>query len=96
LLFRKDLSAFAALIDFVDQLVIDQIVGEINAVEAKRKIVNALEVLVRAGIAQKILPDFIHSISSFESICLSAHSERSVSGTWLSLKASQVVSFCRL
>ena len=46
LLFCKGFPALGALINFIDEPVIDEIVGKVNTVKPKGKIVNELKVFI--------------------------------------------------
>jgi predicted ABC-class ATPase len=53
--------ALGALVELINDLVVDEIVGEIDPVKQKRKIIDQLEVLILAFVADKKIPDRIHS-----------------------------------
>jgi hypothetical protein len=57
---RKGLAALCTLVNLIGYPIVNQIVGEINAVKANRKVVNGLEVLILAAIAQKVIPNKLH------------------------------------
>jgi hypothetical protein len=60
LLLRKGLATFRALVDLLCELVVNQLIGEVDAVEADRKVVNPLKVPILAVITEKIVSNGIH------------------------------------
>jgi hypothetical protein len=60
LLLCKGLAALCALKQFVGQLVINEIIGEVDPVESYGKVVDSCEVPVLATITKKIVVSHLH------------------------------------
>jgi hypothetical protein len=60
LLFGKGLATLGALVNHISQFIINKLVGKIDVMKPDREIVDALEVLILATVAQKVILDNIH------------------------------------
>jgi len=62
LIFRKYFVAFCALVHLINQFIIYKIIGKVDPVEPDGKVIDALEVLILAILAQKVILDEIHHV----------------------------------
>jgi len=51
----KGLAAFCTLVQLISQFVINEIIGEIDAVKTDRKVINSLEIFTLTAIAYKVI-----------------------------------------